>query len=105
MHLESLVETFNSWWPNEGQDPKCCFLLACASPPPHHAPTLAAIIFYDGSEEQGRKHFKKFFELGPVADMTDSHPYVVQVHPSYIPSRPSWDYCLLLPLCCGQLLI
>jgi hypothetical protein len=83
MHLESLVEAFNAWWPNEGQDPKCCFFLATGSPPPVHQPTLLALIFYDGPEEEGRKHFKRFFDIGPVADMTKSHPYVVQVSTSY----------------------
>jgi hypothetical protein len=79
MHLEPLVEAFNAWWPNEGQDPKSCFLLATGSPPPAFQPMFMALIFYDGPEEEGRRHFKKFFDLGPVVDMTDSHPYVVQV--------------------------
>jgi hypothetical protein len=79
MHLEALVDTFNAWYPNEGQNPKCAFLLTIGSPPPAHHPTLLSVIFYDGPEDEGRQLFKKFFDLGPVADMTNSHPYVMQV--------------------------
>lgn len=79
MHLEALVDTLNVWWPNEGQNPKCAFVLAVGSPPPAFQPTLMTVIFYDGPEDEGRQLFKKFFDLGPVADMTNSHPYVMQV--------------------------
>lgn len=82
-HLEAIVNTFNTWYPAEGQNPKTCFSLACGSPPPMFQPTLACVIFYDGDEEEGRRIFKPFFDLGPVADMTNSHPYVVQVLPCH----------------------
>jgi hypothetical protein len=91
-HLEALVNTYNAWYPTEGQNPKTAFFLACGSPPPMFQPTLAAVIFYDGDEEEGRRIFKPFFDLGPVADMTNSHPYVVQVYFSSLHTPTFLDY-------------
>jgi FAD/FMN-containing dehydrogenase len=78
-HLESIIETVNNWYETDGQNPKTAFLLGVVCSPPEFTPTLAAIIFYDGEESEGRRIFKPFFDLNPVADMTNVHPYVQQV--------------------------
>lgn len=77
--LESIVETINAWIEGDGKNPKCAFILATACPPPAFTPTFAGLIFYDGDESEGRRVFKPFFDLGPVADLTNTHPYVQQV--------------------------
>ena len=32
-------------------------------------------MFYNGSEEEGRAHFKPFFDLGPILDSAHEIPY------------------------------
>ncbi len=85
--LETLVETVNTWYETEGQNPKTCLFLVIGSPPPEFTPALAAVIFYDGVESEGRRVFKPFFDLNPVADLTNTHPYVQQVCSSIIRRR------------------
>ncbi|KAI0063172.1 FAD-binding domain-containing protein [Artomyces pyxidatus] len=45
---------------------------------PGNMPCITLILFWDGSEEEGRAHFKEFFDLGPmiIADMCRDMPYV-----------------------------
>ncbi|KAI0029050.1 FAD-binding domain-containing protein [Vararia minispora EC-137] len=38
-------------------------------------PIVALLLFFNGSEAEGRKYFKAFFDIGPVADMTKEIPY------------------------------
>jgi hypothetical protein len=79
-HLEAVVEAFNKWFDTEdGKNPKAAFFVATAQPPPHFKPTLVVIVFYDGDETEGRRIFKPFFDINPVADLTHSQPYVEQV--------------------------
>ena len=79
-HLQAVVETFNKWFDTEdGKNPKAAFFVATAQPPPHFKPTLVVIVFYDGDETEGRRIFKPFFDINPVADLTHSQPYVEQV--------------------------
>lgn len=77
--LEALVETVKKWYKIDGQNPKTLLLLLLGSPPPEFRPTLGAVVFYDGSETEGRHIFKPFFELNPVQDLTNAHSYVEQV--------------------------
>jgi len=79
-HVEAIVDTINKWFPTEdGQNPKTAFFLVVAMPPPHFQPTLVLLIFYDGDETEGRRIFKPFFDISPVADLTREHPYVEMV--------------------------
>lgn len=76
-HLEAIVETFNQWFDtNDGKNPKAAFFVATAQPPPHFKPALVVVVFYDGDEIEGRRIFKPFFDINPVADLTRSQPYV-----------------------------
>ena len=76
-HLEAIVETFNKWYDtDDGKNPKAAFFLGTAQPPPDFQPGLILIVFYDGDEIEGRRLFKPFFDLNPVADLTRSIPYV-----------------------------
>ena len=81
-HLESIVNTFNTWFPSEdGQNPKACFFLGCVRTPQEFAPALVAVVFYDGYEAEGRRIFKPFLDLNPIVDLTCERPYVEQVTP------------------------
>ena len=78
--LEALVNTFNKWIETEdGKDPKAALFYTCSRAPPDFVPTIALIPFYDGHEVEGRRIFKPFFDLGPLADMTKEMPYVALV--------------------------
>jgi hypothetical protein len=81
-HIEALVKTYNEWSKTaDGLNPKTTFFIATVQAPPMFTPALAALPFYDGDEVEGRRIFKPFFDINPVADLTNSHPYVAQVTP------------------------
>jgi hypothetical protein len=76
---QALVDTFNKWEKADGQNPKTANMFVVGVPPPHFQPTYMIMPFFDGPEDEGRRIFKPFFDLGPVADLTKQHPYVEQV--------------------------
>lgn len=81
--LELLVDTYNNWLKTpDGKNPKTSWMVTTACPPPHHQPTLAVLPFYDGDETEGRRIFKPFFDINPVADLTHAQSYVEQVFTS-----------------------
>lgn len=45
------------------------------APPPAFQPVIMAVVFYNGSEEEGKKFYEPLFSLGPLADMTSVMPY------------------------------
>ncbi|PPQ71770.1 hypothetical protein CVT24_006531 [Panaeolus cyanescens] len=49
-----------------------CEPMDCDSAP---SPNIALIMFYNGSEEDGRLNFKKFFDIVPIPDETREMPY------------------------------
>jgi hypothetical protein len=49
--------------------------IAFFAPAPDFHPCLAAVVFYNGSEEEGKKFFEPLYSLKPVADMTSTMPY------------------------------
>jgi hypothetical protein len=78
--LEVLVETYTKWVTTEdGKNPKTSWYLTPACPPPLHEPALVLVPFYNGDEAEGRRIFKPFFDINPVADLTHAQPYVMQV--------------------------
>lgn len=92
-HLEAIVESFNRWLDTEdSKNPKVAFFLATAQPPPHFKPAFAAVVFYDGDETEGRRIFKPFFDINPVADLTHPLPYVELVMSERnIPNLIEWN--------------
>lgn len=48
---------------------------AFAAPPPALQPALIAVVFYNGTEEQGREYYEPILKLGPLADMTAVVPF------------------------------
>ncbi|KAG5651060.1 hypothetical protein H0H81_010042 [Sphagnurus paluster] len=38
-------------------------------------PGIILVVFYNGTEEEGRSKFKAFIDIGPVADLTKEVPY------------------------------
>ena len=80
-HLEALDETFNSLFSSsERQNPKTSVFIVACSPSLTFAATFAVIPLHDGDQKEGRRIFKPLFDIGPVANLTKSHPYVNYVH-------------------------
>ncbi|KAI0316003.1 FAD-binding domain-containing protein [Amylostereum chailletii] len=61
---------------SDGLDPKETFMLV-ASKLPNGMPGLLLLLFWNGSEEEGRAHFKPFFDLRPIMDMSKEMPYEI----------------------------
>ncbi|KAL1741774.1 hypothetical protein HDZ31DRAFT_66609 [Schizophyllum fasciatum] len=70
--FKGLVAVTDEWWKNAGEKEA---MLQIAAIGPTGQPGLMALLFYNGSEEEGRAHYKKFYDLGPVADMAKEIPY------------------------------
>ncbi|KAA1469075.1 FAD-binding domain-containing protein [Dentipellis sp. KUC8613] len=59
---------------NKGLDPKECFMQALSVDPAGN-PCIVFVVFYNGSEEEGRAHYKPFYDLKPVVDTCREIPY------------------------------
>ncbi|KAF8883992.1 FAD-binding domain-containing protein [Infundibulicybe gibba] len=71
--LAQLMSVLTVWW-DKGLDEKEAilqFLTRC----PDGKPIIMLIFFWNGSGEEGRAHFKEFFDLGPLVDRCGEIPY------------------------------
>jgi hypothetical protein len=71
--LESLVTATEKWWDN-GPSQKDVLQVGHTRGPDGQ-PCILAIMFYNGSEAEGRANFKFLYDIGPVADMAKEIPY------------------------------
>lgn len=74
--LSAVINAARSWSANISQDESCLIFYGC--PPPAFQPAIVLAPFFNGSVEEGRKRFKAFFDIGPVADLTKALPYEEQ---------------------------
>jgi len=72
--VEKLFKAGEEWFQNN-TNMKASMLLVVTNPPPKRQTMIAAMIFYNGSEAEGREHFKWLFDLGPVMDRAAEVPY------------------------------
>ncbi|KDQ54385.1 hypothetical protein JAAARDRAFT_135772 [Jaapia argillacea MUCL 33604] len=71
--LDKLVEVTQEWWkagPGEKEG-----MIQVFTRGPDAKPMVGIFMFYNGSEEEGRTNYKKFFDLHPVVDMCHELPY------------------------------
>ncbi|KAL1701944.1 hypothetical protein EV121DRAFT_211059 [Schizophyllum commune] len=72
--LPGIVAASADYW--EVQDPRACMLQIWDT---DHAgggkPEISCTVFYNGTEAEGRAHFRKFFDCSPVLDTTKEIPY------------------------------
>jgi hypothetical protein len=54
---------------------KVFMLVAFGAPPPAMQPAIMALLFYNGTEEQGKGYYEPILKLGPLADMTAVVPF------------------------------
>jgi hypothetical protein len=59
----------------------CALALGIGCAPGSNIPTILISPFYNGSEAEGRKVFKEFFDIESAMEMMESRPYVKQVFP------------------------
>lgn len=71
--LESVVENIN----RDVENPDINSGTVCVFAPTPSSPTplVITILFYNGTEDAGRKHFSGLYALGPVMDDTGMAPY------------------------------
>jgi FAD binding domain len=54
---------------------KVFMLVAIGCPPPAMQPAVMVVLFYNGTEEQGKAYYEPVLRLGPLADMTSVIPF------------------------------
>jgi hypothetical protein len=75
-HLEAIVTTYNEWSHGpDSRNPKTALFICLTIALLSFTPTFGVVPFYDSEEVEGRRLFKPFFDINPVLDMTNEHPY------------------------------
>lgn len=69
----TLVTVLEEWYRNASE--KEAAMVAMTNKGPLGDPAVIAVLFYNGEEEEGRKKFAKFLELGPLVDAMSMVPY------------------------------
>ncbi|KAL5530239.1 hypothetical protein ACEPAF_6496 [Sanghuangporus sanghuang] len=76
--LVDQVLNVTAGWLQGKPRPDACLLQAITrGPPPEYTPCIVVIPFYNGTEEEGRKIFSRFLDIGPI-DLTKAVPYEQQ---------------------------
>ncbi|CAL1702341.1 unnamed protein product [Somion occarium] len=72
--LEQVGAALDKWWPNAGSSGKAS-LMSVMTRGPDGNPCIVVSLFYNGSEAEGREHYKILYDIGPVADLAKEVPY------------------------------
>ncbi|GJJ09901.1 hypothetical protein Clacol_004125 [Clathrus columnatus] len=70
--LQQLVAVVDKWWQEAQENEMITFGFMRA---PDGSPGIMIVLFYNGSEEEGRQRYKPLLDLGPVVDMAKEIPY------------------------------
>ncbi|KAG5650539.1 hypothetical protein H0H81_011882 [Sphagnurus paluster] len=70
--LEKFLEVSAKWWENVGEKEAMFQFLSVG---PDGKPAISILLFYNGTEAEGRANFKAFLDIGPVADYSKEVPY------------------------------
>ncbi|KAH9836777.1 uncharacterized protein C8Q71DRAFT_58980 [Rhodofomes roseus] len=70
--LEALISATAEWWDSPGDRSA---QIQAATVGPDGQPAMAVIMFYNGSEAEGRAFYHRFFDIGPVLDQVKEIPY------------------------------
>ncbi|KAH9955083.1 hypothetical protein BC827DRAFT_908382 [Russula dissimulans] len=82
--LDDLLKVLRQWWATI-KDNEAIHQILARDPAGNDC--IILFIFYNGSEEEGRKNFQRFFDLKPVVDRTREIPFELlntlanEVHP------------------------
>ncbi|EKM51784.1 uncharacterized protein PHACADRAFT_150472 [Phanerochaete carnosa HHB-10118-sp] len=70
--LEAIAQLIEKWYPTAGEKEGVHVMLGRGS---GGDPNIMLLMFYNGSEAEGRENFKAFTDLGPVMDIRREMPY------------------------------
>ncbi|EAU84314.1 FAD binding domain-containing protein [Coprinopsis cinerea okayama7 len=71
--LESIIKATKVWWPTAREKSGMCQILTVG---PDGRTVVVLLLFFNGSEEEGREEFNEFYKLGPIiADMAKEIPF------------------------------
>ncbi|KAF5326847.1 hypothetical protein D9619_005057 [Psilocybe cf. subviscida] len=70
--LEQIVEATHAWWKTVSEREGMIQVITVG---PDGTPIVAAYVFYNGTESEGRAKFQRFLDIGPVADTSKEIPY------------------------------
>ncbi|KAF5333332.1 hypothetical protein D9611_002268 [Ephemerocybe angulata] len=70
--LKKIIEITNRWWPNAGENEAMCQV---ATVDPEGRPIFVLLMFYNGSESEGRYAYKEFLDVGPIIDLAKEIPF------------------------------
>ncbi|GJJ09906.1 hypothetical protein Clacol_004130 [Clathrus columnatus] len=70
--LDQVIAAFDQWLPTINEDQ---FTGLGFGRGPGRSPAVLMVLFHNGTVEEGRLKYKPFFDVGPVADMTQEMPY------------------------------
>ncbi|KAF9559964.1 FAD-binding domain-containing protein [Agrocybe pediades] len=71
--IEQVVAATNKWLQNIKEN-EAMFQVSTVGGP-EGKPIFVLVVFYNGSEAEGRENFKWVFDIGPIADTTKEIPY------------------------------
>jgi len=70
--LEKLGPVIEKWWKDPDEKAGMSQIL-CRGPDGN--PVIAVMLFYNGTEEEGKTCFRAFLDIGPVIDTAKEMPY------------------------------
>ncbi|KAJ3530515.1 hypothetical protein NMY22_g8542 [Coprinellus aureogranulatus] len=70
--LGSLIELTKKWYENAKEDEGLSLANLIT---PQGFPAVGVVLFYNGSEEEGRANFKGYYDIGPVMDFAKEIPF------------------------------
>ncbi|KAF8883985.1 hypothetical protein BD779DRAFT_1674294 [Infundibulicybe gibba] len=71
--LARLMDVITAWWDKGLDEREAVFQYLTQGP--DGKPMIMFIFFWNGPGEEGRAHFKEFFDIGPSADHCSEMPY------------------------------
>ncbi|KAF8883996.1 hypothetical protein BD779DRAFT_1674301 [Infundibulicybe gibba] len=71
--LTQVMSTITAWWDGGLDEREVVFQFLTKDPDGN--PAMMLFFFWNGSEKEGRAHFKEFFDIGPSADHCREIPY------------------------------
>jgi FAD/FMN-containing dehydrogenase len=84
--LSTIVDFVNSM--HDLQDPNSSFMFGPSCIPPNNDPALVSVVFYDGTEDEGKKFFKPLLDIA-LANLAECKPYPeANVQLGDVSSRP-----------------